>query len=95
MSKQKPVKVPDNAFGIKDKNPIERLASPPQPVRIAESEPAAPTEKLEKMSIYVTAEQKAKLDDLAKEHRKQTGESTGRIDVVRMLIERASIDSLL
>jgi hypothetical protein len=51
-------------------------------------------EKLEKMSIYITDSQKAKLDDLAKEHRKRTGASTTRIDVVRMLIDQASIEML-
>jgi hypothetical protein len=66
-------------------------------VRIAQPGPAAPQpekDKLEKMSIYVTAEHKAKLDELAKAHRKQTGESTSRMDIVRMLIEQASIDTL-
>ena len=98
MPKQTRAQIPENTFGGKP-SAVERLASssPQSPVRIAQPVPVGPQpekEKLEKMSIYVTAEQKVKLDELAKAHRKQTGESTSRIDVVRMLIEQASIDML-
>lgn len=97
-SNKKPqrARISENQPLIERSSHMERLISPPTPQRIEEPEPEPELEKekLQKMSIYVTDFQKAKLDYLAKEHRKKTGKSTTRIDVVRMLIEKATMDTL-
>jgi hypothetical protein len=51
-------------------------------------------EQFEKTSFYITAEQSEKLDDLAHEHKKQTGQRINRNDIVRFLIDQATLESL-
>jgi len=99
MAKQKRASLPDDTFGSQS-SALDRLTSaePAIPPGIEQyEEPASdpPKKKLKKISVYLTSEQERKLDDLAYEHRKATGESTNRIDVVRMLIEKAALQQLL
>lgn len=51
-------------------------------------------EQFEKTSFYITSEQSEKLDDLALAHKKQTGQRINRNDIVRYLINQATLDSL-
>lgn len=52
------------------------------------------TKKDRKTSFYLTQEQTDKLDDLAYEHKKRTGQRINRNDIVRHLIDQCDIDSL-
>ena len=47
-----------------------------------------------KVSFYLTPEQEQKLDDLAYEHKKQTGKRINRNDIVRHLVDHCSIEDL-
>jgi hypothetical protein len=58
-----------------------------------EEKPKEP--KLLKRSVYLTSEQDKKLDELARQHRHATGAETNRMDVVRMLVDGATLDTLL
>jgi hypothetical protein len=72
---------------------LSRLSSSPQPKqKLAEVEKK---QKMDKLTVYLTQEQGNKIEDLAKQYRKATGEEANRIDIVRMLIDQASIDQLL
>ena len=51
--------------------------------------------KLLKRSMYLTAEQDQKLDELAAQYRKATGEQANRMDIVRMMVDHATLDTLL
>ncbi len=51
-------------------------------------------EQFEKTTFYLTAEQSEKLDDLAHDHKKQTGQKINRNDIVRYLIDQATLESL-
>jgi hypothetical protein len=51
-------------------------------------------EQFEKTTFYLTVEQVEKLDDLAHDHKKQTGQRINRNDIVRYLIDQATADSL-
>lgn len=50
--------------------------------------------EFEKTSFYITAEQSEKLDDLAHDHKKLTGQRINRNDIVRYLINQATLESL-
>ena len=52
------------------------------------------SEEFEKITFYLTAEQAEKLDDLAHDYKKQTGQRINRNDIVRYLIDLATLDSL-
>ena len=52
------------------------------------------SEEFEKTTFYLTAEQVEKLDDLAHDHKKRTGQRINRNDIVRHLIDQATLDSL-
>jgi hypothetical protein len=52
-------------------------------------------EKLIKMSIYVTAKQITKLGDLAKGKRLAIGDTTNQMDVIRTLIDRAELETIM
>src|SRR2546430_16114708 len=95
---QKRASIPDDTFGSQS-NALDRLTSSTDPslpsIKHEEADPAQEKVKLKKISVYLTPEQERKLDDLAYEHRKATGESTNRVDVVRMLIEKAALQQLL
>lgn len=96
MPKQKRASLPDDTF-ITQTTAFDRLTSA-DPVIPPVEQYEAPTQqktKLKKISVYLTPEQERKLDDLAYEHRKTTGESTNRVDVVRMLVEKATLQQLL
>jgi hypothetical protein len=98
MARQKRASLPDDTFGSQS-SALDRLTSA-EPIipPIEQYEGSASTQqktKLKKISVYLTPEQEQKLDDLAYEHRKATGESTNRVDVVRMLIEKAALQQLL
>ena len=56
--------------------------------------PSNTNKKDHKTSFYLTQEQTDKLDDLAYEHKKRTGQRINRNDIVRYLINQCSIDSL-
>jgi hypothetical protein len=97
MAKQKRASLPDDMF-VSQSSALDRLTSPTDPslpVVRQEEAPAQEKPKLKKISVYLTPEQERKLDDLAYEHRKATGETTNRVDVVRMLIEKAGLQQLL
>src|SRR2546428_4684353 len=51
-------------------------------------------EQLEKTTFYLTPEQAEKLDDLAHDYKKHTGQRINRNDIVRYLIDQATLDSL-
>jgi hypothetical protein len=51
-------------------------------------------EQFEKTTFYLTPEQVEKLDDLAHDYKKQTGQRINRNDIVRYLIDQATADSL-
>lgn len=63
-----------------------------EPLTASPSSSKAPKE--EKISFYLTREQADKLDELAYEHKKRTGQRINRNDVVRHLIDQSTIDSL-
>lgn len=50
--------------------------------------------KDKKTSFYLTSEQIDKLDDLAYEHKKRTGQRINRNDIVRFLIDQCTVESL-
>lgn len=50
--------------------------------------------ELEKTTFYLTLSQAEKLDDLAHDHKKRTGQRINRNDIVRYLIDQATLDSL-
>lgn len=50
--------------------------------------------KQEKATFYLTSEQIRKLDRLAYEHLESTGRRINRNDIVRLLIDQCSLDSL-
>lgn len=52
------------------------------------------TRKDKKTSIYLTAEQEDKLDDLAHQYKKTTGIRINRNHIVRYLIDHCSLESL-
>lgn len=94
MAKQKRASLPDDTFSTQS-SALDRLTSPEPVIPPVEPEQVQQKTKLKKISVYLTPEQERKLDDLAYEHRKATGESTNRVDVVRMLIEKAALSTLL
>lgn len=98
MPKPKRASLPDDTFATPS-SALDRLTTPDPvipPVELyVEPEPVQQKTKLKKISVYLTPEQERKLDDLAYEHRKATGESTNRVDVVRMLIEKSALSTLL
>lgn len=49
----------------------------------------------EKTSFYLRPDQLDKLDDLALAYRRRTGQRVGRNDLVRRLIDRCDLDSLI
>ena len=51
-------------------------------------------EQLEKTTFYLEASQSEKLDDLAHDYKKRTGQRINRNDIVRYLIDQATLDSL-
>ena len=66
------------------------------PVVVETKEPqAAKSVKLLKKSMYLTAEQDKKLDDLAAQYRRATGAEANRMDIIRMLVDHATLDILL
>ena len=87
--------LPEDTFGKPTTSALDRLTSATPAPPLPREEPALKREKFKKMSIYVTLEQEAKLNDLARAHRRATGESTNKIEVVRMLIEKATLDTIL
>lgn len=98
MPKPKRASLPDDTFSTQS-SALDRLTSPEPAIPPVEqyNEPALALQKpkLKKISVYLTPEQERKLDDLAYEHRKATGDSTNRVDVVRVLIEKATLQQLL
>jgi hypothetical protein len=52
-------------------------------------------EQFEKTTFYLTAERVEKLDDLAHDHKKQTGQRINRNNIVRYLIDQAAFESLV
>lgn len=56
--------------------------------------PLNTNKKDHKTSFYLTQEQTDKLDDLAYEYKKRTGQRINRNDIVRHLINQCSIDTL-
>jgi hypothetical protein len=96
MAKQKRASLPDDTFGSQSRA-LDRLTSaePAMPEIESYQEPEQQKVKLRKSSVYLTKEQEQKLDDLAYEHRKATGESTNKQDVIRMLVEKAALSALL
>ena len=94
MPKPKRASLPDDTFSTQS-SALDRLTSPEPVISPVEPEQVQQKTKLKKISVYLTPEQERKLDDLAYEHRKATGESTNRVDVVRMLIEKAALSTLL
>lgn len=93
MPKQKRATLPDDTFDTPTTSALDRLTTSTHAEPVAEEEPEK--EKLVKMSVYVTAKQIAKLDDLAYAHRKATGGTTNKMDVIRTLIEKAELEMLL
>lgn len=59
------------------------------------AETSGKKEPLKKSSLYLTAAESAKLENLARELRRATGDNLNTNDVVRRLIERATAQSLL
>ena len=51
-------------------------------------------EQLEKTTFYLTHLQAEKLDDLAHDYKKRTGQRINRNKIVRYLIDRATLDQL-
>jgi hypothetical protein len=51
-------------------------------------------EQFEKTTFYLTPEQAEKLDDLAHDYKKHSGQRINRNDIVRHLIDQATLDSL-
>lgn len=98
MAKPKRASLPDDTFGSQS-SALDRLTSAepimPPVEQYYEPEPEQQKVKLKKSSVYLTREQEQKLDDLAYEHRKATGETTNRQDVMRMLVEKATLSALL
>lgn len=98
MAKPKRASLPDDTFGSQS-SALDRLTSAEPIMPPVEQhygvEPEQQKTKLKKISVYLTPEQERKLDDLAYEHRKATGDSTNRVDVVRMLVEKAALSTLL
>lgn len=94
MPKPKRATVPENTFITPTTSALDRLTAtaPAAPV-IEKEEPEK--EKLIKMSIYVTAKQITKLGDLAKGKRIATGDTTNQMDVIRMLIDRAELETIM
>ncbi len=78
---------------------LDRLTSAEpviQPIeRHKESVPIQQKTKWKKISVYLTSEQACKIDDLAYEYRKATGIYVNRVDIMRMLIEKALLQHLL
>jgi hypothetical protein len=94
MPKPKRATVPENTFITPTTSALDRLTAPAHAAPVVkEEEPEQ--EKLIKMSIYVTAGHITKLDDLAKAHRKATGGTTNKMDVIRTLIERAELENIM
>ena len=94
MPKQKRATVPENTFINPTTSALDRLTAPAPAAPMGE-EKVPEKEKLRKLSIYVTAKHIAKLDDLAYAHRKATGGMTNKMDVIRTLIERAELETIL
>lgn len=92
MPKQKRATLPDDTFANPTTSALDRLTTSTHTKQV-EEEPEK--EKLVKMSIYVTTKQIAKLDDLAHAHRKATGSTTNKMDVIRTLIERAELEAIM
>lgn len=94
MPKQKRATLPDDTFANPTTSALDRLTTSTHTKQVeVEEEPEK--EKLVKMSIYVTTKQIAKLDDLAHAHRKATGSTTNKMDVIRTLIERAELEAIM
>jgi hypothetical protein len=51
--------------------------------------------KRSKISIYLSEDQENKLDDLVHEYKKVKGRRINRNDIVRYLVDRCTIDSLM
>jgi hypothetical protein len=93
MPKPKRATVPDNTFSTPTTSALDRLTAPAHAAPVIEEGPAA--ERLIKMSIYVTSTHIAKLDELAAGRRKATGDTTNKMDVIRTLIERAELETIM
>jgi hypothetical protein len=93
MPKSKRATLPDDTFGSPTTSALDRLTAPAHAAPVIEEGPA--TEKLIKMSIYVTAKQITKLGELAKAHRIATGDTTNQMDVIRTLIDRAELETIM
>jgi hypothetical protein len=94
MAKQKRASLPDDTFS--KGNALDRLTSAdPYHAPVAPVEEEQKPTKLKKSSIYLTEELEQKLDDLAHEYRRATGSHTNKQDIIRMLIEKATLAALL
>ncbi|MHB8596691.1 MAG: hypothetical protein ACYDER_07765 [Ktedonobacteraceae bacterium] len=93
MPKQKRATLPADTFGTPTTSALDRLTTSTHAEPIAEEAPEK--EKLVKMSVYVTTRQITKLDDLAYAHRKATGGTTNKMDVIRTLIDRAELETIM
>jgi len=80
--------------GIVKKGPGLHTSIDPVVTETSEPKEDRPV-KLLKKSVYLTTEQDQKLDNLAVQYRKATGEQTNRMDIVRMLVDHATLDTLL
>jgi len=80
--------------GIVKKGPGLHTSVDPVAVEPAEPQTVKPM-KLLKKSVYLTSEQDKKLDDLAVQYRRATGAEANRMDVIRMLVDQATLEILL
>jgi len=94
MPKPKRATVPENTFINPTTSALDRLTAPAPAAPVGEEE-GPEKEKLIKMSIYVTAKQITKLGDLAKGKRLATGDTTNQMDVIRTLIDRAELETIM
>jgi hypothetical protein len=98
MAKPKRASLPDDTFGSQS-SALDRLTSSTDPslptVKHEEADPVQEKPKFKKSSVYLTSEQEQKLDDLAYGYRKATGNNANKQDIVRMLVEKATLEKLL
>jgi hypothetical protein len=94
MPKSKRATLPEDTFGSPTTSALDRLTAAAPAAPVIEDEGPVP-EKLIKMSIYVTTKQITKLGDLAKGKRLATGDTTNQMDVIRTLIDRAELETIM
>jgi hypothetical protein len=94
MPKLKRATLPEDTFGSPTTSALDRLTATAPAAPVMEDE-GAEKEKLIKMSIYVTTKQITKLGDLAKGKRLATGDTTNQMDVIRTLIDRAELETIM